>query len=159
MKHVKALAIKFISTLVLLYVILGLFDGVAFRNVFLISLVLGLVAYVIGDMLILPRTNNTIATIADFGLAFAVIWLMAESLTYGESMVGEAFVAALGVALFEYIFHRYLDKNVINTNEGTQNQGNRTQRQGNLQYQTEASGELTDLKQDVNDFDYYRNKD
>jgi hypothetical protein len=80
MKHVKALAIKFVSSLVLLSLILGLFFDMAYSNIFLITLVLGVAAYLIGDLLILPRTNNTVATIADFGLAFLIIWLMSESI-------------------------------------------------------------------------------
>lgn len=67
MKHVKALVIKFVSSLVLLSLILGLLFDMAFSNIFLITLVLGIEAYFIGDLLILPRTNNTVATIVDFG--------------------------------------------------------------------------------------------
>jgi hypothetical protein len=80
MKHVKALAIKFVSSLVLLSLILGLLFDMAFSNIFLITLLLGVAAYLIGDLLILPRTNNTVASIADFGLAFLIIWLMSESI-------------------------------------------------------------------------------
>jgi Protein of unknown function (DUF2512) len=141
MKHVKAMAIKFISSLVLLYIILGLFFDMAFSNVFLITLVLGVAAYLIGDMLILPRTNNTIATLADFGLAFFIIWLMSENLTYGDNQLVMSLIAALGVALFEYMFHRYLANNIL---------PNDNPRQTNtLQYQTEASEELTPVKPDV----------
>jgi hypothetical protein len=143
MKHVRALAIKFISTLVLLYIILGMFNGVSFGNVFLISLVLSIAAYLIGDMLILPRTNNTVATIADFGLAFVVIWWMSENLTYGADMMGEAFISALGIALFEAMFHRYLAKNILPDHHESRRY------QGNLQYQTEASEELTPVRPDV----------
>jgi hypothetical protein len=143
MKHIKAIAIKFVSTLVLLYIVLGVLNGVAFRNVFLISLILGIAAYVIGDMMILPRTNNTMATLADFGLAFLVIWVMSEYLTYGESMLGEAFTAAIGVAIFEYLFHRYLANQVLETVETRRFHNNQ------LQYQTEASEELTPVRPDV----------
>ena len=80
MKHIKPLAIKFISSLVLLSVILGLFFDMSFGNIFLITLVLGVVSYVIGDLFILRRTNNIIATLADLGLAFLVIRFMSESL-------------------------------------------------------------------------------
>jgi hypothetical protein len=146
MKHVRALAIKFISTLVLLYIILGVFNDVAFRNVFLISLVVSIAAYLIGDMFILPRTNNTIATLSDFGLAFAIIWFMSENLTYGDSMLGEAFTAALALGLFEFMFHRYLAKNILPDQES----GERRY-QGKLQYQTEASEELTPVRPDVRD--------
>ena len=81
MKHIKPLAIKFISSLVLLSVILGLFFDMSFGNIFLITLVLGVVSYVIGDLFILRRTNNIIATLADLGLAFLVIRFMSDSLS------------------------------------------------------------------------------
>jgi hypothetical protein len=142
MKHVKALAIKFVSSLVLLSIILGLFFDMAFSNIFLITLVLGVAAYLIGDLLILPRTNNTVATIADFGLAFLIIWLMSENLTYGDNHFSMSLIAALGVALFEYMFHKYVANNVF-PDKGGQQQSRQ------LQYQTEASEELTPVRQDV----------
>jgi hypothetical protein len=142
MKHVKALAIKFVSSLVLLSLILGLLYDMSFSNIFLITLVLGVAAYVIGDLLILPRTNNTVATIADFGLAFLIIWLMSRSLTYGDNHFSMSLIAALGVALFEYMFHKYVANNVI-PNKGGQQQTRP------LQYQTEASEELAPVRQDV----------
>jgi hypothetical protein len=142
MKHVRAMAIKFVSSLVLLSIILGLFYDMAFRNIFLITLVLGVAAYIIGDMLILPRTNNTVATIADFGLAFLIIWLMSENLTYGDNHFSMSLIAALGVALFEYMFHKYLANNVF-PDRG------RRQPTRPLQYQTEASEELTPVRPDV----------
>ncbi len=142
MKHVKAMAIKFVSSLVLLSLILGLLYDMSFGNIFLITLVLGVAAYLIGDLLILPRTNNTIATIADFGLAFLIIWLMSESLTYGDNHFSMSLIAALGVALFEYMFHKYVANNVIKDKGGQQ-------QTRQLQYQTEASEELTPVRQDV----------
>ncbi|NEU31018.1 YndM family protein [bacterium LRH843] len=141
MDHVKALAIKFIFSLALLYVILGLVYGMTFGQVFLITLVLGGASYIIGDMLILPRTNNFTATIADFGLAFMVIWLMSKMITNGAHVFGMSLVAAIGVALFELAFHVYVRKAIIeDTNE-------RHIRSTNLQYQTEASKEFDDPRE------------
>ncbi|GLO66708.1 DUF2512 family protein [Oceanobacillus kimchii] len=40
-----------------------------FGEVFLLTAVLEVVAYLIGDMLVLPRMNNTVTTIVDFVLA------------------------------------------------------------------------------------------
>ncbi|MBY0148174.1 YndM family protein [Neobacillus niacini] len=141
MKHIKAIAIKFVSSLVLLSIILGLFFDMAFSNILLISLVLGVAAYIIGDLLILPRTNNTVATLADFGLAFLIIWLMSENLTYGDNHFSMSLIAALGVALFEYMFHKYLARNIL-PDRGRQ-------QTTTLQYQTEASEELTPVRPDV----------
>jgi hypothetical protein len=142
MKHLRAIAIKFVVSLVLLYVILGLMYDMSFTNVFLISLVLGLASYVIGDLFLLPKTNNTIATMADFGLAFMIIWLLGESLTYGESLLLPSLIAAAGVALFEYFFHKYMAGRVLDEERGHQPQTN-------FRYQTEAAEELYPVKPDV----------
>lgn len=137
MNHFKAILIKFIATFVVLYIILGAFYDMAFRNVFLISLVLTVAAYVIGDMLILRMTNNTVATIADFGLAFLVIWFMGESLTFGDSLFTAALISAAGIALFEIFFHKYVANRSHDKTTTVQN------RPTNLRYQTEASEEFT----------------
>lgn len=36
------------------------------------------IGFLVGDLLILPRTNNTIATLADVGMALAYFWLAAS---------------------------------------------------------------------------------
>jgi hypothetical protein len=138
MKHVKALAIKFVACLVLLYIILGMVYGMTFGDVFMISLILGIASYIIGDLLILPRTNNTIATIADFGLAYIVIWLMSDNLTYldGDNLFTMSLISSLGVALFEYFFHKYVSNNITNETKSDHKQPK------NLQYQTEVSEEI-----------------
>ncbi|CAM3823315.1 YndM family protein [Aeromicrobium ponti] len=143
MQHSKALAIKFIASLVLLFVILGLIYGMSFGNVFIITALLGIVSYILGDMLILPRSSNTVATVADFGLAFVLIWFLSSILTYGDNLF-MSLVAAAGVALFEYFFHGYLVRNMTeaSTETGIVNQGN-------LQYNTEASEDLTPVRPDV----------
>ena len=139
MKHIKPLAIKFISSLVLLSIILGLFFDMSFGNIFLITLVLGVVSYVIGDLFILRRTNNIIATLADLGLAFLVIRFMGDALANGDNgdMFTMSLIAAIGVALFEYAFHKYVANRVLNENQSRENQ------KTILRYQTEASEELT----------------
>lgn len=142
MKHIRALAVKFLASLVLLYIILGLMYDMSFTNVFLISLVLGLASYVIGDLFLLPKTNNTIATLADFGLAFMIIWILGESMTYGDSLLLPSLISAAGIALFEYFFHKYVVGNVLE-DSASEN------RNANYQYQTEASEELYPVTPDV----------
>ncbi|WNS73820.1 YndM family protein [Bacillus sp. DTU_2020_1000418_1_SI_GHA_SEK_038] len=143
MKHVKAFVLKFISCLVLLYIILGLFYGMSFGMVFLTSLTLAATSYILGDFLVLPRTNNFIATITDYVLAFFVIWSLSISLTLRENIVTMSLVAAAGVALFEIIFHRYMANQII-TNMKTS-----PIRPRQLQFQTEASEELTPSETDL----------
>lgn len=142
MKHLRAIAVKFLTSLVLLYIILGLMYDMSLTNVFLISLVLGLASYIIGDLFLLPRTNNTIATLADFSLAFMVIWILGESLTYGDSLIVASLISAAGIALFEYFFHKSIARN---GSEGEERQ----QYNRNYQFQAEAADELYPVRPDV----------
>lgn len=156
MKHLTAMAIKFVSTLVLLYVILGLFFGMSFINVFLITLVLGVISYLLGDMLILPKTNNTIATIADFGLVFPLLWLMTLNMTYGVRTFGVSLIAAIGLTLFEVFFHQYLKRNIVDSDDNVKiNRRSLPQ----LQYSAENAEEFIPVKPDVRSSENGNNKE
>lgn len=138
MGNFKAIAIKFIATLAILYLILGLYYGMTFGTVFLITLILGIVAYLVGDLGVLPRTSNFVATLVDFALALLVVWLMISWLTASTTAFTMALVTAIGVAIVEYFFHKYL----VNITKHT-NDRDRTTRPRNLQYQTESSEEFS----------------
>lgn len=132
MNHLKALIIKFLMIAVVLLIILtGIFD-VEFGDTLLISVVLTLVAYVLGDLLIFLKTGgrtdqnrtnhnqsdhtkrNAIATVADIVVAFLVIWLMGEALLANtEDLMTAAIISALVIGAGEWFFHKYLDRNVF----------------------------------------------
>jgi amino acid transporter len=126
MDHLKALVIKFVMILVVLGIILtGIYDG-EFEDTLLISLVLTLVAYFLGDLMIFRKAGddhdrnsdhvkrNIIATISDAVLAFVVIWLMGKSLfTDDGDVVTAALISALIIAAGEWFFHKYLDRHVF----------------------------------------------
>ena len=132
MNHLKALVIKFLMIAVVLLIILtGIFD-VEFGDTLLISLVLTLVAYVLGDLMIFRKTGdrsdhtrandnhsdhtkrNAIATIADIVTAFLVIWLMGEALFADtEDLIMASIISALVIGAGEWFFHKYLDRNVF----------------------------------------------
>ncbi|MCY9339207.1 YndM family protein, partial [Bacillus haynesii] len=85
-------------SLVLLYVVLTLFFGVPFGEMFVLTLFLGVISYLIGDLLLLPRTNNTTATMGDFGLSLVLIWAilaMQNNPPYG-TLAAASIVAAIG---------------------------------------------------------------
>ncbi|MFC7063327.1 YndM family protein [Halobacillus seohaensis] len=134
MKHVKLMAVKFVLCLALLFVILGLGYGMSFGNVFLITLVLGVLSYVVGDLMILPRTNNTIATGSDFVLAFVVIYFMSDALTAGGELFTATLITSVGVAIFEYFFHKYVASNISSEP--------REMKSGAMNLSTEASEEI-----------------
>lgn len=126
MNHIKALVIKFLMIAVVVGIIMtGIYD-VAFGDSMLISLVLTIGAYLIGDLLIFrgtankqqQSTRNMIATISDLILAFVIIWLMGLGLDVSlnnEDLIIASVVSAVIIGFGEFFFHTYLDRNVFNT--------------------------------------------
>ncbi|MEM1505512.1 YndM family protein [Domibacillus sp. 8LH] len=126
MEHVKAILIKFVMIAVVLGIVLtGIYDG-EFGDTLLISLVLTIVAYILGDLLLFRRTGdnhgpssdyvkrNTIATVSDAVLAFLVVWLMGKALFINDGdVLSAAFLSALIIAAGEWFFHKYLDDHVF----------------------------------------------
>jgi hypothetical protein len=73
-----------------------------------VAVVLSLVAYIVGDQLILRRTSNTVATMIDAGLAFAYFWVVADWMDWSLSF-GELIVLTLALGVVEFIYHRQLE--------------------------------------------------
>ncbi|MGR6898766.1 YndM family protein [Rummeliibacillus sp. TYF-LIM-RU47] len=126
MEHVKAIFIKFVMIAVVLGIVLsGIYDG-DIGNTILISVVLTIVAYVLGDLLIFRKASdnhepnadqvkrNTIATISDAVLAFLVVWLMGRELFNNDvNIVQASLISAIIIAVGEWFFHKYLDRQVF----------------------------------------------
>lgn len=126
MDHVKALLMKFVMiTIVLGIVLSGIYDG-EFSDTLLISAVLTILAYIIGDLLLFRKSGNdleansdhskrnALATLSDAILSFLVIWLMGKALFINDGdVLAASFISALLIAAGEWFFHKYLDKHVF----------------------------------------------
>ncbi len=116
MKHIVALLIKYTAVTAVLLVILGIFQGISIPRVLLISLFMTGAAYLIGDLFILPKYGNMIATMADFGLSFFGTWLLTSLFTNLDATrnIGfSSFLAALIIGGIEVFFHIYMQKLVL----------------------------------------------
>jgi len=114
MNHLKALTIKFVLVTSILLLMLLIFDNASILSVLLISLLVTGVSYLIGDLLILPRTSIMTATGADFILNFAAIALL--SFLFIEQPYPLAIVAGFAsffIACGEGFFHRYMVDHVL----------------------------------------------
>jgi hypothetical protein len=113
MKHVYALLIKFIMVAAILEIMLLLFSDLTFGDILWLSVVVTIVAYVLGDLFILSISNNTIATIADIGLTLVTI------LVFNLFWVGRgvsflsALVTSAVLGLGEIFFHKYISNKVL----------------------------------------------
>lgn len=145
MKHIKAFMIKAVSTFILLFVILGLLFNYSIGDIFILTLILGVVSYLLGDLMLLPRTSNLTATISDFAIALLITWFYLANNTISATNVFIAsLLTAIGVTLFEIFFHRYMRKQVLHEKEDFG-------RLGNLRYNAEVSEELTPDRKKIKD--------
>ena len=122
MNHVKALVMKFVMIAAVLLIILTLFYDVPFMDTIWISLVLTLVAYIMGDLMIFRKAGgrsdqtkrNAIATVSDIVVAFLVIWLMGDALVGDNTnIITPAIISAIVIGGGEWFFHKYLDRSVF----------------------------------------------
>jgi uncharacterized membrane protein YvlD (DUF360 family) len=97
----------------ILEIILLLFAKMTFGSIIWISFIVTTVSYLIGDLLILPATNNSVATLSDIGLSFVVIYLFNFFWQIGEISLANAIVSAVVIGVGEWFLHRYMLENVI----------------------------------------------
>ncbi|WP_160725341.1 YndM family protein [Bacillus sp. USDA818B3_A] len=122
MDHIKAIIIKLVMITVVLGIILtGIFDG-EFSDTLWISVVLTVLAYVIGDLFIFRKAGddsdytkrNITATLADAVLTFVIVYFMGKDIFAGDNdMFEAALLSAIVVGIGEWFFHRYLNNNVF----------------------------------------------
>lgn len=76
------------------------------------SIVVSVIAYALGDAVILPRTNNTFASMADFLLVFALFWLSCSVFAQPYRLAG-LFLTSFALSVAEYFFHDYLQRHGV----------------------------------------------
>lgn len=99
--------LKWLINGVIVVTLLMYYADVSLINAAITASALSVIAYFVGDQMILRATNNTVATLADAVLAFMLLWIAALmmnwNLSFGEILV---ITAILGVA--EWVIHRYV---------------------------------------------------
>ncbi|TFE00657.1 YndM family protein [Jeotgalibacillus salarius] len=146
MTHLKLFALKFIATLLVLGIILGAGFDVSFQNILWITIVLTAAAYVIGDLLILSKSNNVVATTADFIMSFAVIYFMTDALTVGDDVFIATSISAISLTVFEYFFHQSVARSLDHEKVKSNSEKQTTNSTGQLQ--VESSNELFPYEKD-----------
>jgi Protein of unknown function (DUF2512) len=132
MKFLSSLLIKFVMVTAVLWIVLGMF-GVSFGNILFTSVLLTVISLT-GDILVLPRIGNVAATIADFGLALVLIWLVGSFIYEQPVRVGmAAFVSAIVIALGEFLYHKYLQNQFFTDEKPTPENDFISNRKDNLQ--------------------------
>lgn len=86
-----------------------LWSGTSLMFAIVTSVVLSLVSYVLGDLVILPKTNNTFASVADLLLSFALLWVLCTIFYQAFSLAG-LFLTSFAISVVEVFYHDYLQR-------------------------------------------------
>lgn len=108
MKNLTNLIIKGIAILVVLLVLIPVFGKSTWTQTIITALVLMTLAYVAGDMWILPKFGNLLAVLADLGISALVLWGMSEALPQFVISNQGIWVISIVISFFEAVFHWYL---------------------------------------------------
>ena len=138
MKTIFALLIKFVVTLAAAWISFSLFSYVAFYTVLIIAITGTVLNYLIGDMLILPRLGNTIATVVDGLLSAVTAYTVLYYSTVTYYTMTSILVFAVIVAVAEIFFHMYLVKSDIVKSRDSE----LLLRNKKINYNTETGNEL-----------------
>ncbi|WP_249872050.1 YndM family protein [Oceanobacillus saliphilus] len=141
MKHTGPLAIKFLMTTAILWIVLGLFFDMSFGNIITTSLIVTLLGY-LGDLFIMPRVGNVFASIADFVFFWAAVWIVANTIIQTPiiALGTAAFISAVLLTIGEAIFHKYLKEEEIKYKKHLESKIAYFPRK----YQTEFSSEMNE---------------
>jgi hypothetical protein len=119
MKHITALIVKFLIITLALEIVLGMLTNLTFSEILSIAVTITVVAYIVGDLLILPISNNTIATIADIGLAAITIYAFNYLRDYGTISIVDSLIAAVVIGMGEWFFHKYIAHKIFHRHNTT----------------------------------------
>lgn len=110
MKHVKALVVKAIVIWAILWVVLTGFYDVSFLDSTIVGVIIVVMIYVLGDLLILRKIGNVVATIVDAGSAGVILWLYLYVMNDTADIWMKVLIPAVLIGLFEWFFHKWLLK-------------------------------------------------
>ncbi|MDW7674863.1 MAG: DUF2512 family protein [Bacillota bacterium] len=109
-KTSTALLIKFIMTFAFAWIAFRLIDGNAFGQIVLLSIIATAVNYIAGDLIVLPKFGNIVASIGDGGMGAIVAYIMALILPTFVVSATSLIIFLTFIAIGEYFFHQYLLK-------------------------------------------------
>lgn len=116
-RQVVNILVKSVAYLAIAGALLPMFSTLSIAEAIAIGIVLVVVAYILGDLFILPRFGNTVAVAVDVVTAAVVIWAMPY--IFGQPGVAVTgllvTVAVLGIA--EWFFHGFLNRPVVSAEE------------------------------------------
>lgn len=113
MKHLNVLLFKFVASIFIFWISLGLLFNSTFVEIFSFSLLVTIISYFIGDQIILPRIGKKNTVVVDFFLTYMIVWVFGSIFFHSYLMIGwGSIISATLFAGSEVFVHSYIVKNV-----------------------------------------------
>jgi len=110
--HIRALGIKIIAIGIFSALLTPMFTDRSLGQGVLIGIIISIISYILGDLMLLPATDNTTATVADFVITALVYWIGIMAFDGIGLKLWEILLFASIVAASEWL-HKYLSRFVI----------------------------------------------
>lgn len=113
MKHLNVLLIKFVASIFIFWISLGLLFNATFAEIISFSLLVTIISYFIGDQIILPRIGKKNTVVIDFFLTYIIVWVFGGVFFRSYLMIGwGSIISATLFAGSEVFVHSYIVKNI-----------------------------------------------
>lgn len=112
MKHIYALAIKFLMVSAILEIVLRLSTGLAATEILVISATVTALSYG-GDLLFLPKVFDSLAAIIDAGLSFVIIYMFNYWSRIEKIGIYDAIICAVIIGIGELFYHKFLELRIF----------------------------------------------
>lgn len=97
----------------ILFIVLNVLNDYPVGPTIVLALLVTGLAYLAGDIGVLPWSNNTVATVADFGLSLLTVWLIGPYIVGADIPFSIALLIGLLTAAGEWFFHKYMAGTVL----------------------------------------------
>lgn len=103
-----ALVVKLIMTFLAAWIMFGVILDNPLSHILLLSALGAAINYFLGDLVVLPKFGNMVASVGDGLMAALTAYILDTIIPVFETTFTALILFALAVAAFEYFFHQYL---------------------------------------------------
>lgn len=103
-----ALVMKLIMTFLAAWIIFGIILDNPLSHILLLSALGAAINYLLGDLFVLPKFGNVVASVGDGLMAALTAYILDTVIPVFETTFTTLLLFTLAVAAFEFFFHQYL---------------------------------------------------
>ncbi|MBN3556557.1 YndM family protein [Fictibacillus nanhaiensis] len=141
MEQVKVIMMKLIVCIIAFWIGLDLFFDASISDIVSFAVTTTVITYVVADRILLPRIGKNNTLMAEFILAYIVVWIFGSILLNGYMQIAWGSVIAAGIITATEVFvHQYLLKHMTSINRDRTGRHQRRFRPG-FRYATEFAEE------------------